>query len=170
MDDGSGNIYKPETDRNSIWVSSNRGFWCLVTLLCQWPVSRVNLIISHALYTPSPSWYKCHKGPFLTLSHKKSSQIWRSAYILLCDLVVDVHVSQADTELPSTGDHSTVSGCALPLQLKDAAHVLKQRGQLHTEHVSLLCHTQLTPSVPTWSPAQLTAPSWEKQPVRGISV
>lgn len=89
---------------------------------------------------------------------------------MLCYLVVDVHVSQANAELPSTGDHGTVSGCALPLQLEDAAHVLKQGGQLHTEHVSLPCHTQLTPSVPTWSPAQLTALFWDKQPVRGISV
>lgn len=89
---------------------------------------------------------------------------------MLCYLVVDVHVSQADTELPSTGDHSTVSGCALPLQLKDAAHVLKQGGQLHTEHVALPCHTRLTLPAPTWSPAQLTALPWDKQHVRGISV
>lgn len=27
MDDGNGDIYKPETDRNSNWVSSNRGLW-----------------------------------------------------------------------------------------------------------------------------------------------
>lgn len=65
------------------------------------------------------------------------------AYILLCYLVVDVHITQADAELPSTSDHSTVSGCALPLQLKDGTHVLKQGGQLYMEHVSLPCHTRL---------------------------
>lgn len=76
-----------------------------------------------------------------TLPRKKSSQRRGSAHILLCYLVVDVHVSQANAELPSTGDHSTVSGCALPLQLQDAAHVLKKGAEAHTEHTALLPHS-----------------------------
>lgn len=116
-------------------------------LLCQWPTSGVNFSISHIPSahpfppgTVSPVAF-CHMSTLFLI--RKSLQIRWYAYVLLCYLVVDVHISQADAELPSTSDHSTVSGCALPLQLEDGAHVLKQGGQSHMEHVSPPCHTRL---------------------------
>lgn len=80
-----------------------------------------------------------HQLPVVTLL-RSCLQIGWYAYILLCYLVVDVHVSQANAELPSTSDHSTVGGCPPPLQVKDGAHVLKQGRQLYMERVSLPCH------------------------------
>lgn len=76
-----------------------------------------------------------HKSKLLLT--RKSLQTRWCAYVLLCYLLVDVHISQADAELPSTGDHSTVRGCALTLQLQDGAHVLQQGGESHMDHISL---------------------------------
>lgn len=92
--------------------------------------------------TASPVAF-CHKSKLILTS--KSLQTRWCAYVLLCYLLVDVHISQADAELPSTGDHSTVRGCALTLQLQDGACVLQQGGQSYMDHVSLPHHTRLIP-------------------------
>ena len=136
-----------ETDSSSIWVSSNRALGQLAVPLSQRAASGVNVRISHvpSAHPPAPCTASpaacCHMSRLLRIRNSLRSR--RYAYVLLCYLAVDVHVSQADAELPGTSDDSTVSGCALPLQLQDGAHVLQQGGLLHTEQVSLPCHTQL---------------------------
>lgn len=148
-------------------------------LLSQWPMSGADFRISHipSAHPLPPGTASavafCYISTLLLI--RKSLRIRWYAYVLLCYLVVDVHISQADTELPSASDHSTVSGCALPLQLKDGAHVLKQGGQLHTEHVSLPCNTQIIlslcpPDQQQWPRLLFSLLPCDKQHFRGILV
>ena len=51
-----------------------------------------------------------------------------STYILLCDLLMDVHVTQPQAELATLSDDSTVCSSPLVAQPGDTAGVLGQTG------------------------------------------